>query len=564
MKRVLGYVRVSTSTQDLQRQKDLIAEYCNEKGYTLVGIEEDYAISGANSDRDGLNRVLAVDSSLIDMVVVSELSRISRQDDIMNTLMQIHQIISKVDLVILDDKDKIYKAGEMLSLADFLLLAIKAYGAADERKKIKERMHSGIDTKFAKNVMMGVASVPYGFKLIDNPDYERGKTPRMLFDIDVDAIKVVKRMYQYVLDGYSINQITDMLNNQRISGKRFEASNVRYILHNKFYNGKRLFKGHYYDMPVEYKVIDDSTWNLVQEKLKSNRSHNFEAQKKHFNPLKGIAKCPCGSNMTITFGHNPKSGYSMLLTCADRARRLKTNCKNSGMKAEYFFNIVWFDVHATIRLRKDNDYKAKSNEAIQKLQTELQQYQYALPNKNKAIEDKTKEIETVGDNIALVTNPIVRDTLNKKADKLQNELDGLIKERNKLERLISKTDARIKEEEKMLTEKELANMTDEGKAEVYKRMLERVTYYCFKGHHKGYIEIVYKNGYTSRYLYLNNNQCCRFWEVPFQGTIIDQENMTITGLMIKPGQSHGYEFEYKTITIAEYQKEFKHLMITYK
>ena len=556
MKRVLGYVRVSTSTQDLQRQKDLIAEYCNEKGCTLVGIEEDYAISGANSDRDGLNRVLAVDRSLIDMVVVSELSRISRQDDIVSTLQQIHQIISKVDLVILDDKDKVYKAGEPLSLTDFLLLSIKAYGAADERKKIKERMHSGIDTKFHQNVMMGVASVPYGFKLIDNPDYERGKTSRKLYDVDEATIKVVKQMYQYVIEGYSINQITDMLNSQRIGGKRFEASNVRYILHNKFYNGKRLFKKQYYDMPV--KVIDDYTWNLVQEKLKSNRAYSYEAQKKHFNPLKGIAKCPCGANMMIIFGHN-KSGYTMILSCADKARRLKTGCKNSGMKAEYFFNIVWLDVHNTIEINKynlENPYQAKSNETIKKLQTELQQLQYALPSKEKAIEDKTREIETVAINMASVTNVIALDTLNKKVNELQGELDTLIKERNKLERLIAKTKTRIKDEEKMLTEKELANITEEGKAEVYKRMLERVTYYCFKGHHKGYIEIVYKNGYTSRYLYLNNNQCCRFWFIPEVYTI-DSDKMIIYFEGAKKAKKDAHSTIYvnlvpETYTLAEY------------
>lgn len=566
MKRVLGYVRVSTSTQDLQRQKDLIAEYCNEKGYTLVGIEEDYAISGAKSDRDGLNRVLAVDRSLIDMVVVSELSRISRQDDIISTLQQIHQIISKVDLVILDDKDKIYKAGEILSLTDFLLLSIKAYGAADERKKIKERMHSGIDTKFAKCVMMGVASVPYGFKLIDNPDYERGKTPRKLFDVDETTIKVVKQMYQYVLEGYSINQITDMLNSQRIGGKKFEASNVRYILHNKFYNGKRLFKKQYYDMPI--KVIDDYTWNLVQERLKSNRAYNHEAQIKHFNPLKGIAKCPCGANMMIIFGHN-KSGYTMILSCADKARRLKTNCKNNGIRGEYLFNIVWNDVFTFIcfdsKDKKDseNPYKVKSNETIKKLQTELQRLQYTLPSKEEAIENKTREIETVANNMALVTNPTVIATFNKKVEELQSELDSYTKEKSKLERQIAKTEARIIEEQKMLTTKELVNLTEEGKAEIYKQVLERVTYYSFNGHHKGYIEIVYKNGHISRYLYLNNNKYCYTWYIPAYFKVY-RDSMTIKG-DISRLQKAGYKLpEPHTYTLAEFQKKFERFKVKHK
>ena len=412
---------------------------------------------------------------------------------------------------------------------------------------------------------MGVASVPYGFKLIDNPDYERGKTSRKLFDVDEAAIKVVKQMYQYVLEGYSINQITDMLNSQRIGGKRFEASNVRYILHNKFYNGKRLFKKQYYDMPI--KVIDDYTWNLVQERLKSNRGYNHEAQKKHFNPLKGIAKCPCGANMTIIFGHN-KSGYSMILSCADRARRLKTNCKNNGIRGEYLFNIVWNDVFTFIcfdsKDKKDseNPYKVKSNETIKKLQTELQRLQYTLPSKEKAIEDKTREIETIANNMALVTNPTVIATFNKKVEELQSELDSYTKEKSKLERQIAKTEARIIEEQKMLTTKELVNMTEEGKAEIYKRVLERVTYYSFNGHHKGYIEIVFKNGMITRHLYSISNKNCYSWFLPPDATI-DREKMVIY-LNKEALEKHLKGIESSSVTVAEFQKQADWLRTTHK
>ena len=116
----------------------------------------------------------------------------------------------------------------------------------------------------------------------------------------------------------------------------------------------------------------------------------------------------------------------------------------------------------------------------------------------------------------------------------------------------------------MLTENELANITEEGKAEIYKRVLERVTYYSFKGHHKGYIEIVYKNGHISRYLYLNNNQCCRFWVLPEFYTI-DIENMIISSKGVKRSGKHiDINILPETYTLAEYQKAYRYLMITYK
>jgi site-specific DNA recombinase len=172
MKRVIGYIRVSTDNQDLERQRVLIRKYCENKGYSLLRIEEDYAISGTVSNRNGLNSILNITNSVADMVVVSELSRLSRQDDIFETLTQIHTIIRNVDLVILDEPDKVYEAGKTIILSDFLMLAIKAYGAADERKKIVSRMTTGKDSKVqAFPLMLTDSNIPTGFKAVPNPNY---------------------------------------------------------------------------------------------------------------------------------------------------------------------------------------------------------------------------------------------------------------------------------------------------------------------------------------------------------------------------------------------------------
>lgn len=48
--KVIGYTRVSTNNQDLKRQKDLIKDYCKQKGYMLSQILEDNGISGAVDD----------------------------------------------------------------------------------------------------------------------------------------------------------------------------------------------------------------------------------------------------------------------------------------------------------------------------------------------------------------------------------------------------------------------------------------------------------------------------------------------------------------------------------
>ena len=53
MKKVIGYIRVSTNHQDLERQKVLIKKYCEENGFTLIRLIEDFGISGADRERAG-------------------------------------------------------------------------------------------------------------------------------------------------------------------------------------------------------------------------------------------------------------------------------------------------------------------------------------------------------------------------------------------------------------------------------------------------------------------------------------------------------------------------------
>ena len=564
MRRVLGYVRVSTNKQDLERQKVLIRNYCKRNDFDLIGFEEDFAISGTVNEREGLDRVLKVDNHIADMVVVSELSRLSRQDDILETLKQIQQIIKKVDLVILDDESQIYKAGEIFGtdLMKFLSLAFKAYGAADERKKISGRMQSGIDTKFANCVMMGLKSIPFGFKNVDNPDYIKGATARKLMVVDEETIEIVKDMYQYVLDGLSLNQITERVNSLNLGGKRFEVSNVRFILHNPVYKGLRKFRGEYYEMPV--KIIDEDTWQMVQEKLLSNRAYNYTAQKKHINPLKGIAKCPCGANMMITFVRAPKGGgYIDILSCANKVRRLKTGCTNGGIRAEYLYRLVWDRVK---RHAMDEDFLKKSNERVNELKAEIAKIKYSLSELDRKIDDENKALQELARRMARVSSDVLFDKLTEQANELEASIKKLEKDKQKRERNIVKLNDTIADLQRAHQREQLDNITEEGKAEIYQRLLRRVTYYQFKGHHQGYIEIVFKNGFVTKFIYANSNVSCYIWKVPRTFTV-DVEKQTISELP-KPARSKGMKFTLNMVqrvyTLKEFKELWKETRIQYK
>lgn len=133
MKKVIGYIRVSTNHQGLERQKVLINKYCADNGFTLVRIIEDFGISGADSQRMDYLQLQALSENEADMIVGSELSRLSRDKDVMATLNTIYGLIAKFDLVMLDDLSTIYTKGAKFDFIQFMSLAFKAYGAADER-----------------------------------------------------------------------------------------------------------------------------------------------------------------------------------------------------------------------------------------------------------------------------------------------------------------------------------------------------------------------------------------------------------------------------------------------
>ncbi len=93
MKKVIGYIRVSTKNQvregySLSYQRDEILKYCKTNNLELVGIYEDAGISGAKVDEDGLTvdreglqeLLCAINGTNITHVVVLNTSRIWRSD----------------------------------------------------------------------------------------------------------------------------------------------------------------------------------------------------------------------------------------------------------------------------------------------------------------------------------------------------------------------------------------------------------------------------------------------------------------------------------------------------
>lgn len=506
MKRVIGYIRVSTDNQDLERQRVLIRKYCENKGYSLLRIEEDYAISGTVSNRNGLNSILNITNSVADMVVVSELSRLSRQDDIFETLTQIHTIIRNVDLVILDEPDKVYEAGKTIILSDFLMLAIKAYGAADERKKIVSRMTTGKDSKVqAFPLMLTDSNIPTGFKAVPNPNYIKGATPKMLLVEDEERMQLVRDIFNYVANGLSLGKTAEKLNilgYRTARNKPFYEQSIRTIINDSIYNGVRYWKGMKLELPVKF--ISNEIWNLAHKKVQENKNYSGEAQK-HYNPLKGIIKCPCGQ--TSMYG---RTSSCITYRCLDRIKMgIKSPCTNVGIKAETLIYAVWKDV----RLRTlDETYQAKSNEKIAEIEAENIKLTQSIKEKDSEIAKLQSDLKTVIDNVMASTNITIVKALNGKADSIDSQIKSIEAEKKAIDEEIASNNRRIADEIKSQSRKELDSLSLEGKGEMFRELLSKVVYYSVSLN-SGFIVITYKNDLETIIAYHNRNKPF-LWALP--------------------------------------------------
>ncbi len=506
MKRVIGYIRVSTDNQDLERQRVLIRKYCENKGYSLLRIEEDYAISGTVSNRNGLNSILNITNSVADMVVVSELSRLSRQDDIFETLTQIHTIIRNVDLVILDEPDKVYEAGKTIILSDFLMLAIKAYGAADERKKIVSRMTTGKDSKVqAFPLMLTDSNIPTGFKAVPNPNYIKGATPKMLLVEDEERMQLVRDIFNYVANGLSLGKTAEKLNMlgyRTARNKPFYEQSIRTIINDSIYNGVRYWKGMKLKLPVKF--VSDEIWNLAHKKVQENKNYSGEAQK-HYNPLKGIIKCPCGQ--TSMYG---RTSSCITYRCLDRIKMgIKSSCTNVGIKAETLIYAVWKDA----RLRTlDETYQAKSNEKIAEIEAENIKLTQSIKEKDSEIAKLQSDLKTVIDNVMASTNIAIVKALNGKADSIDSQIKSIEAEKKAIDEEIASNNRRIADEIKSQSRKELDSLSLEGKGEMFRELLSKVVYYSVSLN-SGFIVITYKNDLETIIVYHKRNKPF-LWALP--------------------------------------------------
>ena len=138
MKRVGCYLRVSTTDQTVENQRNDLRAYCQARGWDDVIEYSDTGVSGTRERRPGLDRLMSdVKARRVDVVVVAAFDRLGRS---VRHLVETLELLRHLDVEFISLREQI-DTGSPLGQAVFTIIAAIAQL---ERSLIVERVRAGL------------------------------------------------------------------------------------------------------------------------------------------------------------------------------------------------------------------------------------------------------------------------------------------------------------------------------------------------------------------------------------------------------------------------------------
>jgi len=327
MNKVGLYLRVSTEEQariaegSLVSQRKRLEEYVEgqnrrEPGWgAVIDIYCDEAKSGKDMNRPEFQRMLSdIRSGRINLVLATELSRLSRSIKDFCGLWELFKDHDAKFVTLREQFDTTTAAGEMMvfNLINF---------AQFERKQTAERISANWASRARRGLWNG-GSIPLG--------YDRNPVNKGVLVINEAEAEQVRTIFKTFLETGSLRQTCLKLPSLGIKSKEFTnkagirkggqnltMSGLYHLLSNRALIGEREIwkkRGTPEIKPASWPaIVDVKTFNLVQERLKTNRSrYKPEEWKTYAYPLTEKIVCgECGKVMggKSAYGRNGKHHY---------------------------------------------------------------------------------------------------------------------------------------------------------------------------------------------------------------------------------------------------------------
>ena len=342
--RVGVYCRLSKDDEltgesaSISNQRDILVNYCQSQGWQVVDVFQDDGYTGLNTDRPDLQRLLkACEKGLVNLVITKDQSRLGRNHVQTGFLMEEFFPKHGVRYIALYDNVDTFDGDN--EIAPFKNVLNEMYS-----RDISKKVHASYHLQATKGKFTGVVP-PLGYQ--KDPE-EKG---HLL--IDDETAPIVRKIFQWAVDGHGINFISRELERQQIpcpswwhrkrglrtyytKWEKKDPENGRYmwdfsvikdLLMNPVYTGAIASQKKDYRFKIgtigEKKpedwivvegqhepLIDRMSFDIVQNKLKSRQR---PGQTNEISLFAGLIKCgECGKSLTVRYTNakHPQRIYS--------------------------------------------------------------------------------------------------------------------------------------------------------------------------------------------------------------------------------------------------------------
>lgn len=442
---VATYVRISTekrseNVETLANHREILNEYAKSNGYTYVEFGE--VLSGGKSeieDRPQLRKLLN-EIEKYDAILCVELSRLSRNGLISQTVKQYCIDYDKPIITPFKTYDLANNENDRLMFDVGSMISSHEHGVIGKRSKMNK-------IQMAKAGLHVSGGVPYGY-------IRNSKTKKL--EIDEEAAKIIRYIFKLHSQGLGSYKIRDILNAEGYKPARSNAFNlpsIKRIIKNPHYKGGTVFndrkkikkKGKFIYEIVDKIVVEDThpaiippdEWDRAnkdnQERAKQFiKTREKPAVKTEITMVKDLIYCgTCGRKLEVRKDHKSKTGY-LIKTCPYMLKDT-TKCPNIGIKLD----AAIYSLMTILRDRKEH-YKLLSSELELGNGIELRKENMDRINHLKKQLKEVDEQEKVLLDLA-IKRLFSEDQLREKKQELLDSRDNITKTIEKLEREVEES-----------------------------------------------------------------------------------------------------------------------------
>ncbi|WP_019539817.1 recombinase family protein [Proteiniphilum acetatigenes] len=427
------YARVSTDKQEYTRQLEELKEYANRNNISIEYIFEETE-SGLNSERPEYNKLINLTKEDIDIVLIWELSRLSRKSIEIQT--DIRNFKNKgINVFIYDRGISIFDSnGEENSFINMLIGMLSAV-AEEEIKTMKKRV---VATK-RHNVFMK------GYSYTSHPPFGYTRVEKKMVISEPEA-KIVKEIFDLSINGSSQYSIAVKLNADGVpttstKNALWSASTVSKMLQNTAYYGKAKYLDTFIDCPA---IISKETFDLSQIKRKQRLTRSATKVGNTF-LLRNLIKCKhCGTYFT-----NAKDKIHHQYKCTRLMNRTfqESKCTSPAVNFHNMNYLIWDIVSRYFREVYVDDRK-RNNEA---------NLLEAIEDKNRIKQSIDNEIKKENKKVGIIYSGLqelkiefpdlidLQEREKKKLSNIQSNIKRLNSEKEMLDNEIASLKSRMKD-----------------------------------------------------------------------------------------------------------------------